>query len=110
MKFKKLSIAVLACAALFCAAAVQAQEKLEIFSWWAGDEGPALEARADLAAAAPWGSCGASQVLESDGGTRALVRFACERGHLDTRVAIDGARGKIEALIIAPARDSTCLP
>jgi glucose/mannose transport system substrate-binding protein len=44
MKFKKLSIAVLACAALFCAAAVQAQEKLEIFSWWAGDEGPALEA------------------------------------------------------------------
>ena len=44
MKFKRLSVVVLACAALFCAAAVQAQEKLEIFSWWAGDEGPALEA------------------------------------------------------------------
>jgi len=44
MKFKKWSIAVLVCAALFSAAAVQAQEKLEIFSWWAGDEGPALEA------------------------------------------------------------------
>jgi glucose/mannose transport system substrate-binding protein len=44
MKFKKWSIAVLVCAALLCAAAVQAQEKLEIFSWWAGDEGPALEA------------------------------------------------------------------
>jgi hypothetical protein len=73
-------------------------------------EGPAVEARADLAAAAPWGSCGATQVLESDGATRALVRLACERGHLDTRVAIDGASGKIEALTIAPARDSTCLP
>src|SRR4030042_2198805 len=44
MKFKRWSVVVLACAALFCAAAVQAQEKLEIFSWWAGDEGPALEA------------------------------------------------------------------
>jgi glucose/mannose transport system substrate-binding protein len=44
MKFKRWSVAVLACAALFCATAVQAQEKLEIFSWWAGDEGPALEA------------------------------------------------------------------
>jgi glucose/mannose transport system substrate-binding protein len=44
MTFKKWSIAVLVCAGLCCAAAVQAQEKLEIFSWWAGDEGPALEA------------------------------------------------------------------
>src|SRR4030042_1667028 len=44
MAFKKLSVAVLVCAALVCAAAVQAQDKLEIFSWWAGDEGPALEA------------------------------------------------------------------
>ena len=44
MKFKRWSVVVLVCAALFSAAAVQAQEKLEIFSWWAGDEGPALEA------------------------------------------------------------------
>jgi glucose/mannose transport system substrate-binding protein len=29
---------------LFFAGGVRAQEKLEIFSWWAGDEGPALQA------------------------------------------------------------------
>ena len=44
MKFKRWFIVVLAVAALLSAATVSAQEKLEIFSWWAGDEGPALEA------------------------------------------------------------------
>jgi len=44
MNMKRMSIAVLVCAALFAAAVLPAQEKLEIFSWWAGDEGPALEA------------------------------------------------------------------
>jgi glucose/mannose transport system substrate-binding protein len=44
MKRKTWTVAVLVCAALLGAAVVQAQEKLEIFSWWAGDEGPALEA------------------------------------------------------------------
>ena len=34
----------IACVALFSAMSVQAQQKLEIFSWWAGDEGPALQA------------------------------------------------------------------
>lgn len=34
----------IACIALFSAVSVQAQQKLEIFSWWAGDEGPALQA------------------------------------------------------------------
>ncbi len=34
-------------AALFAATAAHAQEKLEIFSWWAGDEGPALKALID---------------------------------------------------------------
>ena len=33
-----------ALAVLLAATTVQAQQKLEIFSWWAGDEGPALEA------------------------------------------------------------------
>jgi glucose/mannose transport system substrate-binding protein len=47
MKFKRLCIAVLAVGALLCATAVSAQEKLEIFSWWAGDEGPALQALLD---------------------------------------------------------------
>jgi glucose/mannose transport system substrate-binding protein len=38
--------------ALFLAAApARAQEKLEIFSWWAGDEGPALKALIDQYAA-----------------------------------------------------------
>jgi len=36
-----------ACAALLAAAPARAQEKLEIFSWWAGDEGPALKALID---------------------------------------------------------------
>ncbi len=35
---------ILLAAGLFGAVAVQAQNRLEIFSWWAGDEGPALEA------------------------------------------------------------------
>ena len=39
------------CAALFAAPAASAQEKLEIFSWWAGDEGPALQALIDKYAA-----------------------------------------------------------
>ncbi|HEX7621944.1 MAG TPA: ABC transporter substrate-binding protein, partial [Anaeromyxobacteraceae bacterium] len=34
-------------AAVFGATAARAQEKLEIFSWWAGDEGPALKALID---------------------------------------------------------------
>ncbi len=38
---------VVACAALFGVTKAQAQEKLEIFSWWAGDEGPALQALID---------------------------------------------------------------
>jgi glucose/mannose transport system substrate-binding protein len=38
---------VVACAALFTAPAARAQDKLEIFSWWAGDEGPALQALFD---------------------------------------------------------------
>ncbi|HTN51793.1 MAG TPA: extracellular solute-binding protein [Anaeromyxobacter sp.] len=36
-----------ALATLFAASTARAQEKLEIFSWWAGDEGPALKALID---------------------------------------------------------------
>jgi glucose/mannose transport system substrate-binding protein len=42
---------VVVCAALFAATTARAQEKLEIFSWWAGDEGPALQALIDRYAA-----------------------------------------------------------
>src|SRR5712664_3863559 len=35
-------------ASFFVTAPSRAQEKLEIFSWWAGDEGPALKALIDL--------------------------------------------------------------
>ncbi len=44
MKRKSWFIVAIACMAMVGATVVQAQEKLEIFSWWAGDEGPALEA------------------------------------------------------------------
>ena len=37
-----------ALASLLAAAPAHAQQKLEIFSWWAGDEGPALKALIDL--------------------------------------------------------------
>jgi len=37
-----------ALASLFATAPARAQDKLEIFSWWAGDEGPALKALIDL--------------------------------------------------------------
>jgi glucose/mannose transport system substrate-binding protein len=47
MKRKLLFVTLVACAMLFGAVAAQAQEKLEIFSWWAGDEGPALQALID---------------------------------------------------------------
>jgi glucose/mannose transport system substrate-binding protein len=42
---RKAGLAMLAaCAALLCATAAQGQEKLEIFSWWSGDEGAGLRA------------------------------------------------------------------
>jgi glucose/mannose transport system substrate-binding protein len=34
----------IACMALYSALSAPAQQKLEIFSWWAGDQGPALQA------------------------------------------------------------------
>jgi glucose/mannose transport system substrate-binding protein len=46
MMLRVASLAV-ACIALFTASPAPAQEKLEIFSWWAGDEGPALKALID---------------------------------------------------------------
>jgi glucose/mannose transport system substrate-binding protein len=42
------SFLLVAALASFVARPVHAQEKLEIFSWWAGDEGPALKALIDL--------------------------------------------------------------
>jgi glucose/mannose transport system substrate-binding protein len=47
MKSRALFFLVAVCAALSAATAARAQEKLEIFSWWAGDEGPALQALID---------------------------------------------------------------
>ncbi|HUX37525.1 MAG TPA: ABC transporter substrate-binding protein [Rectinemataceae bacterium] len=47
MKRGSLLVVFMACAALFAVPALGAQEKLEIFSWWAGDEGPALQALID---------------------------------------------------------------
>jgi glucose/mannose transport system substrate-binding protein len=44
MKRRFLLVVIVAFAVLLTATMAQAQEKLEIFSWWAGDEGPALEA------------------------------------------------------------------
>lgn len=47
MKRGSLPVVLMACVALFAMSALGAQEKLEIFSWWAGDEGPALQALMD---------------------------------------------------------------
>jgi glucose/mannose transport system substrate-binding protein len=47
MKRRIWFIVLAACVALIGAVSVQAQQKLEIFSWWAGDEGPALQALLD---------------------------------------------------------------
>ena len=47
MKRKVLFVVLVACVALIGAVSVGAQQKLEIFSWWAGDEGPALQALVD---------------------------------------------------------------
>jgi glucose/mannose transport system substrate-binding protein len=44
MKRKGWVFLLIAAMVMLAATTVQAQEKLEIFSWWAGDEGPALEA------------------------------------------------------------------
>ena len=46
MKLRVISLA-FACTALLSASRAPAEEKLEIFSWWAGDEGPALQALLD---------------------------------------------------------------
>src|SRR5512143_544751 len=47
MKLRAALILAVVAAAPFAATTVRAQEKLEIFSWWAGDEGPALQALID---------------------------------------------------------------
>jgi len=47
MKSRALSFLIVVSAALLAATSARAQEKLEIFSWWAGDEGPALKALFD---------------------------------------------------------------
>ena len=47
MKNRTLLLVLVACLALVAATGAQAQNKLEIFSWWAGDEGPALQALID---------------------------------------------------------------
>jgi glucose/mannose transport system substrate-binding protein len=47
MKKRTLVLIIAACLALITVTGVQAQNKLEIFSWWAGDEGPALQALID---------------------------------------------------------------
>jgi glucose/mannose transport system substrate-binding protein len=47
MKSRALSFLIAVSAALLAATSARAQEKLEIFSWWAGDEGPALQALID---------------------------------------------------------------
>jgi len=48
MKRSGLFVLAAVLASLVAAAPARAQEKLEIFSWWAGDEGPALKALIDL--------------------------------------------------------------
>jgi len=45
--FRRAVLLALAVAAVSIPSASRAQEKLEIFSWWAGDEGPALKALID---------------------------------------------------------------
>src|SRR5512144_646496 len=47
MKLRAAAVLSVVAAALLAAPSVRAQEKLEIFSWWAGDEGPALQALID---------------------------------------------------------------
>ena len=47
MKKRILVLVIAACLALVAVMGVQAQNKLEIFSWWAGDESPALQALID---------------------------------------------------------------
>src|SRR5512134_107068 len=47
MKLRAALILAVALAVPLAATTVRAQEKLEIFSWWAGDEGPALQALID---------------------------------------------------------------
>jgi hypothetical protein len=74
-------------------------------------EAPAAEAaRADVVAAAPWGTCEVDRVLESDGTSRARVRLACERGVLDLDVAMNQTVGRIARLRLDPGGSSPCLP
>jgi glucose/mannose transport system substrate-binding protein len=47
MKPRAAAVLSVVAAALLAAPSARAQEKLEIFSWWAGDEGPALQALID---------------------------------------------------------------
>jgi CubicO group peptidase (beta-lactamase class C family) len=56
------------------------------------------------------GTCRAGDVLEGDGERRFTVRFACERGRTDVRIATDEAGTRITSLGFARPAGDACVP
>jgi hypothetical protein len=74
----------------------------------AEDVDPALVARA-VAAAAAWGSCRVGPVRQG-GGDAATVRFSCDKGQLEARLAVDVPSGRLSSIALAPDPDEVCVP
>jgi CubicO group peptidase (beta-lactamase class C family) len=63
-----------------------------------------------LAMPAAWGRCTRGEVLRGDGETTSVVRFNCERGRLDTDIALDKESGRLLSAKLSPAEGETCVP
>ena len=61
-----------------------------------------------LRAASAWGACKPDEVLSGGSDRSARVRLACSRGSLDLTVDVEPATGKVRALALAPAGNTTC--
>jgi len=62
-----------------------------------------------VSAATAWGACRVGEV-QSGGGNEATLRFHCDKGDLDARLALDDASGKLKTVTLIPAPTATCVP
>ncbi len=56
------------------------------------------------------GACRAGAVLEGDGERRFTVRFTCERGRTDVRIATDDAGTRVASLRFVRGEGDVCVP
>ncbi|HMG75767.1 MAG TPA: serine hydrolase domain-containing protein [Pyrinomonadaceae bacterium] len=66
--------------------------------------------RRQIGAMSSWGSCKMGETAGGDGSRNSTVRFACERGTVVARLALDPATHRLTNLDLVPTRDQRCVP